>query len=143
MAENPYFAKIKAAISMQQVIDFLGLTTTPQGNDPNQLRADCPECKHKRALSMSTTDHKFTCFAPKPNPVKGDIIALVAHVKGIRQLAAAELLHEHINTKPAAKPKAQAKKRGKTKSPPVAIMRRATTIADDTDPMEAFIARLA
>lgn len=91
------YAAIKSRVSMQQVIDFLGVTITKK-DSPEQLRAKCPHCKssNERALSMNTGKNLFTCFANVPKPARGDVISLVAHVKGIGQAAAAALLEEQF-----------------------------------------------
>ena len=90
---------------MAQAIQFLGLKLTKQEND--QSRFACPACKgDPRALSVNIGKGVFRCFEDKG---KGgtDSIALVAHVKGIRQREAAVMLDEHFpdrDAKPATSP---------------------------------------
>ena len=101
MADKTFvdFAAVKERVGMAQAIQFLGLKLTKQEND--QSRYSCPACKggNDRALSINVGKGVFRCFEDKG---KGgtDSIALVAHVKGIRQREAAVLLDEHF---PSAK----------------------------------------
>jgi hypothetical protein len=89
------FAAIKERVGMQEAISFLNLKLTKQEGD--QHRFACPACKggNDRALSINIQKGVFRCFEDRG---KGgtDSIALVAHVKGIRQREAAVILDEHF-----------------------------------------------
>ena len=101
------FASIKERVGMAQAIAFLSLKLTKQEGD--QHRFACPACKgDPRALSVNIGKGVFRCFEDKG---KGgtDSIALVAHVKGIRQREAAVLLDEHFPDRGASLPTSPAK----------------------------------
>lgn len=86
------FSAIKTRVGMAQAIAFLNLKLTKQ--EGGQSRYECPACKgDPRALSVNIAKGVFRCFEDKG---KGgtDSIALVAHVKGIRQREAAVMLNE-------------------------------------------------
>jgi len=106
------YQAIKQRITVEMVIDALGIRITKQDN-LDQLRAKCPRCtsSNNRALSMNTERNLFTCFANKPN-ARGDVIALTAHVRGTGQKEAAEWLLEHF---PAAGGKAHSAERNSSK----------------------------
>jgi hypothetical protein len=95
------FPAIKEAIDMEMAIEFLGLHISGQDN-PNQVRAPCPACKRggDRALSISTEKNVFTCMAAKHAGQRtgSDVIALVAHVRGVGMREAGELLQEQFLT---------------------------------------------
>jgi len=90
------YQAIKGQVTVEMAIDALNIRITKQDN-PEQLRARCPHCQssNDRMLSMNTERNVFTCFATKPNP-RGDVIALVAHVRGTGQKEAAEWLLEQF-----------------------------------------------
>ena len=89
------FAAIKDRVGMAEAINFLNLKLTKQEGD--QHRFACPACKggNDRALSINIQKGVFRCFEDRG---KGgtDSIALVAHVKGVRQREAAVMLDEHF-----------------------------------------------
>jgi hypothetical protein len=95
------FSAIKERVSMEQAIRFLDLKLTKREGD--QWRFPCPACRGNdpRALSINVKEDKYRCFEDKG---KGgtDSIALVAHVKGIRQRQAALILDEHFPERAAA-----------------------------------------
>jgi hypothetical protein len=99
------FEEVRAGVTIAQAIDYLGLQATETKGD--QLRFPCPHCKgsDKRTLSVNLVKG-FRCFS---GDKKGDdATALVAHVRGIRNGEAAQLLKDHFlrtATEPrAAKP---------------------------------------
>ena len=116
MAEKQFvdFASIKERVDMAQAITFLNLKLTKQ--EGSQSRYECPACKgDPRALSINIGKGVFRCFEDKG---KGgtDSIALVAHVKGIRQREAAILLDEHFpdrGAKTATSPAKEAVQEGR------------------------------
>lgn len=109
------FNEIKQTVSMEKAVAFLGLVVTRRESGGTQLRCACPRCKPdgERELSISTTKNLFTCFASKPS-ARGDVIAMVAHVKDIGQREAAELLHAAFLQEPE-KPKTRKSGRKATK----------------------------
>jgi hypothetical protein len=99
------FEQVRNGVTISQAIDYLGLKATETKGE--QLRFACPACKgtDKRTLSVNL-QKGFRCFS---GDKKGDdATALVAHVKGIRNGEAAQLLKAHFlssSTEPrAAKP---------------------------------------
>lgn len=103
MAEKTFvdFASIKERVGMARAIQMLSLKLTKQEGE--QLRFACPACKggNDRALSINVSKGVFRCFEDRG---KGgtDSIALVAHVKGIRQREAAVMLDEHFPDRAAS-----------------------------------------
>jgi len=95
----------------ETVFRFLGLEMRPT-NNPDQLRGPCPVCKRggDRALSWTHSIKMWACqgMCP-PHPGKkalvGDLVALVAHARGIKQIPAAELMLQEFMREPE-KPKA-------------------------------------
>jgi hypothetical protein len=87
------FAALKQRVSMEQVISLLNLKVKREGS---QWRSECPACKSggPRALSMNVKDNLFRCFAD--GKAGGDVIGLVAHVRGTSQREAAEFLNERF-----------------------------------------------
>lgn len=112
------FAAIKERVGMQDAIAFLNLKLTKREGD--QLRFACPACRggNDRALSVNIEKGAFRCFEDKG---KGgtDSIALVAHVKGVRQREAAVMLDQHYpDSKPHRAPStAQAEPDGRRDVP--------------------------
>jgi hypothetical protein len=94
------FAELKARIRIEQVIPILGLTM----KGGNQLRGPCPACKgDPRAMAINTDKQGFYCHARSKG---GDLIALVAHVRGSSQREAGVFLQEHFGGGQVASPKA-------------------------------------
>lgn len=109
MAEKQFvdFASVKERVGMSEAISFLNLKLTKQ--EGGQSRYSCPACKgDPRALSINVGKGVFRCFEDKG---KGgtDSIALVAHVKGIRQREAAVMLDEHFPDRSASNSTSPAK----------------------------------
>lgn len=73
------FEDIKASNPIGEVAERLGLQTVKSGNS---LRGKCPVCESSgdRNLSISPDRGIFYCFSQGKG---GDVIALVAHIKGI------------------------------------------------------------
>jgi DNA primase len=83
------YAAIKAAYSFEQAIRCLGLNVEKSGD---QFRCPCPTCKTGGPRGLAITPGKgFYCFGAKRG---GDVISLVAHIKGIGQKDAAQLIQE-------------------------------------------------
>ena len=130
------FQAIKRVVTMDKAIKFLGLDG--KFEQPTQFRCACPACKPdgRRELSISTEKNAFQCYAA-PIKTGGDVIYLVAHVKGIKQGEAGRLLFEQFMREPD-KPKRKPVNRRKTKinqNAPVGG-------TDEMDQWEAFIGRL-
>jgi DNA primase len=109
------YAAIKAAYTFEQAVRFLGLSVERSGE---QLRCACPTCKTGGPRGLAITPGKgFYCFGAKKG---GDVIALVAHIKGIGQKDAAQLIQEELvqlvperstSTRKRSKPKTAATNR--------------------------------
>lgn len=89
------FAAIKAAVNIDQAAHMLGLRVVVRGD---QARGPCPACNQggDRALSLNSAKRSFYCFAAKDGGDGGDVIKLVAHIRGIGQREAAEELQDHF-----------------------------------------------
>lgn len=72
------FAEVKASHPIETVIERLGLKMIKRGE---QLRGPCPACNKggDRALVVTPSKGAFYCFADQTG---GDVIALVAHIRG-------------------------------------------------------------
>jgi hypothetical protein len=90
----PYidFADLKSRTTIMQAASVLGLTLKPSGN---QQRGPCLACNTggDRALVITPERGLFYCFSAKTG---GDLIKLVAHVKGCSQNEAAQLIQSQI-----------------------------------------------
>jgi DNA primase len=88
------FAKLKQRVSIEQVVQMLGLNMKHAGE---QWRGPCPACKTggDRALAINTGKQSFYCF---PIGRGGDLIGLAAHVKGLSQKDAADIIARHFGT---------------------------------------------
>src|SRR4051794_28208241 len=89
------FEEIKAAVSIEQAIQMLGLQLKRKGF---QLRGLCPACKgggdHPLAITLEGYyKGTFRCFVANQS---GDCIGLVAHALGIKQGDAAEKIKRHF-----------------------------------------------
>jgi DNA primase len=83
------YAAIKAAYSFEEAVRFLGLAVEKSGD---QFRGPCPVCKTGGPRGLAITPGKgFYCFGAKKG---GDVISLIAHIKGIGQKDAALLIQE-------------------------------------------------
>src|SRR5437016_5593638 len=94
------FEEVRNGVTIAQAIDYLGLQATETKGD--QLRFGCPKCGGTDRRTLSVNLQKgYRCFA---GDKKGDdATALVAHVRGIRNGEAAQLLKDHFllsSTKP-------------------------------------------
>jgi len=89
---NIDFQAIKARVRIDQAATMLGLRMAVKGD---QARGRCPSCKARgdRALSINATKASFYCFFEGKG---GDVIALVAHVRGTSQRDAAAMLQDHF-----------------------------------------------
>lgn len=92
------FQELKNKLTMEQVADYLNLDLKPSGN---QLRGNCPACNsdNPRTLAITPSKGMFYCFDAETG---GDIIKLVAHVRGIKQMEAAQELTNHFDRKVTA-----------------------------------------
>lgn len=92
------FEEVKARVSMQQAVDFVGLKLTKieHGKDGEQHRYPCPKCESddKRALSVNFDKGKFKCFSCDGGGQ--DLISLVAFALKIRNGEAAQRLKDHF-----------------------------------------------
>jgi hypothetical protein len=112
------FEEVRAGVTIAQAIDYLGLQPTETKGD--QLRFPCPKCggTDKRTLSVNLVKG-FRCFS---GDKKGDdATALVAHVRGIRNGEAAQLLKERY-LQGATKPEAKAKGEGREEAAPDVLL---------------------
>lgn len=86
----PYidFAEIKSRVQIEDVLPFLGLKLTKVGH---QFRGPCPVCRRggDRALVITPDKKAFYCFAAEKG---GDVLALVAKIRGVDVKTAAQLL---------------------------------------------------
>lgn len=82
------FEEIKASNPIGEVAEKLGLNLTPSGKS---LRGKCPVCESSGDRNMSISPDKgiYYCFTAGKG---GDVIALVAHVKGLNVKEAAQFL---------------------------------------------------
>jgi|SRR5579883_1358494 DNA primase len=85
------FAAVKAGVTIEQGMQFLGLKMKKEGD---QFRSACPACKSGGDRALVVTPAKgFYCFGAKKG---GDVIALVAHIRGCNQREAATELQERF-----------------------------------------------
>ena len=97
------FQQLKETVRIEALFPRLGLALKQYGE---QWRGPCPVCKSggDRALVVTPTKAVFYCFAAKQG---GDVIALVAHIKGMAMKEAAQFLAESSGLNP--EPKASAR----------------------------------
>ena len=88
------FAALKSRVRIENVAAMLALDIKPRGA---QLRAPCPACRSggERALVITPAKQVFYCFGARSG---GDLIALVAHVRGCGANEAATLIAQHFGT---------------------------------------------
>lgn len=88
------FGALKERVAIDQAAQMLGLQTTRAGQ---QLRSPCPACQQggDRALVITPDKGLFYCFGAKTG---GDCIALVAHIKGVGNKQAADMLAQRFGT---------------------------------------------
>ena len=96
------FQQLKQEIKIEDAMPLLGLQVS-QFSD--QMRMPCPACKSggDRALVITKSKGAFYCFAKGEG---GDVIGLIAHLKGISMKDAANVLAESFNKKPEPQPTA-------------------------------------
>ncbi len=99
------FQELKTRVSFEQAINLLGLTLKRSGN---QWRGACPVCKGSDRSLVITEGKGFFCFTKHAG---GDVIALVAHIRGIAVKEAAQFLADTLDSPKATVP--QVKVEGK------------------------------
>jgi DNA primase len=93
------FRHVKEHVQIEQVIPWLGLAVKKAGE---QLRGRCPlHDGGERALVITPSKGLWYCFAPECQ-AGGDVIELVAKVRGISQRDAAIALQKHFLSDPHA-----------------------------------------
>lgn len=97
------FAELKAQVGIAKVMQMLDLRMKQQGV---QYRGACPACRSggDRALAINTDKQSFYCFAQK---IGGDAISLCAHIRGVSQRDAANLIANHFKFAGNSEPGAQ------------------------------------
>ncbi len=88
------FAELKEKVPIEDVLPMLGIAGA--GNSA-QWRGPCPACESggDRALVVTPAKKAYYCFATRKG---GDVIALVAHVKGMSMKDAALAIAEYCGT---------------------------------------------
>ena len=87
------FAELKARVSIEQVFPMLDLDLKKKGD---QWRGACPVCDSSdRSLVVTLSKQAFYCFKAKQG---GDLISLVAHVRGVGMRDAALAIAEFSGT---------------------------------------------
>jgi hypothetical protein len=84
------FEAIKASVSYERAIALLGITMSKK--NATQWRSVCPACGGDERTLVVTEGQGFYCWRNPATKKGGDVIAFVAHVKGISMKEAAELL---------------------------------------------------
>src|SRR6202051_2995213 len=86
------FEVLKSRVRIEQTISLLGLQMRQHGD---QYRGPCPACKQggDRALAINSGKQSYYCFSQKKG---GDVIALVAHLRGMTQKDAAGYLDQQF-----------------------------------------------
>lgn len=109
----PYidFAELKKAVSIAQAVEMLGLEVKKSGE---QLRGACPTCgtDDPRALAITPAKQVFYCHKGQEG---GDLIRLVAHVRGLAQKDAAQAIAEYVGFKASNRTKPEEKKQSTVK----------------------------
>jgi len=88
------FAELKEKVSIEKVLPMLGIAGA--GNSA-QWRGPCPACESggDRSLVVTPAKQAYYCFTSKKG---GDMIALVAHVRGVPMKDAALEIAEYCGT---------------------------------------------
>jgi hypothetical protein len=96
MTEHIDFQAIKDRVTITQAVEYLGLQMK---RERDAYRSACPACKSgdDRQLVVTPAKSAYYCFSQKRG---GDQIALVAHVRGCSQRAAAKMLQDHFSIEP-------------------------------------------
>jgi hypothetical protein len=91
------FKHIKETVSVEKAVQLLGLNMKRNGD---QLRSGCPRCRAggERALAVNTEKNSYYCFSEKKG---GDVISMVAHVRGTSVRDAALFLTGGASTQPS------------------------------------------
>jgi DNA primase len=86
------FEALKARVRIEQTIPLLGLRLRQHGD---QYPGPCPVCKQggNRALAINSAEQSYYCFSQRKG---GDLIALVAHLRGLTQKDAAACLDQQL-----------------------------------------------
>jgi len=117
MAKDAFidFAAIREELSIEQTASYLGLRLP----NKDQVSIDCPACDSENALKIKKSEKKYYCFHDERG---GDLIGLIAHVKGIGQRDAAKLVMRDLlgnNTETVQKPRrGQQYSNSKRREPP-------------------------
>src|SRR3984957_1630770 len=84
------FEALKSRVKIEQTIPLLDLRIRQHGD---QYRGPCPACKSggDRALAINSAKQSYYCFSQRKG---GDLIALVAHVRGMTQKDAAAYIEQ-------------------------------------------------
>lgn len=101
MANYVDFQNIKATISIEQVLDMLGIKhLKPHGE---VLRGACPICQvgNDRTFVATPAKNSFYCFSEKKG---GDIIELAARFYRLPQKEGAQRIAKHFGLNGAAEP---------------------------------------
>ena len=96
----PYvdFADLKERVSISQLIPLLGINFIKKGDN---WRAPCPHCKAGGPRTLSITEGRgFQCFN---SSARGDIIALVSHIRNVSPTEAAKIISALTGTVPVTK----------------------------------------
>jgi len=90
------FADLKAKVTIEQVLEWLGVTLKKSGE---QLRGSCPICNSSSDRCFVVTPSKglYHCFESSCGK-GGDLIQLVADVNGVDQKEAAQAIAKHFLT---------------------------------------------
>src|SRR5580658_4461313 len=86
------FETLKARINIDKTIPLLALKMRQHGD---QYRGPCPACRQggDRALAINSGKQSYYCFSQRKG---GDLIALVAHLRGMTQKDAATYLDQQF-----------------------------------------------
>jgi DNA primase len=108
------FEALKARVRIEQTIPLLGLKLRQHGD---QYRGPCPACKNggDRALAINSGKQSYYCFSQRKG---GDLIALVAHVRGMTQKDAAAYLDQQFRNSTQSHSDTVHSSRNSSPSPP-------------------------
>jgi len=108
------FEALKARVKIEQTIPLLGLKLRQHGD---QYRGPCPACKNggDRALAINSGKQSYYCFSQRKG---GDLIALVAHVRGMTQKDAAAYLDQQFGNSTQSHSDTVHSSRNSSPSPP-------------------------
>lgn len=122
------FAAVKNAVSIEAGARFLGLKLVQH---QETFRCPCPVCKRAgdRAIVITPREGKWYCHGTCKTG--GDVIKLLAHIRGTNQTQAAKTLVEQFMQEPP-------KRKTRAKRTSAAF----NVVGDEAEQWEAFIARL-